>query len=144
MKDVKHLLTLMPMWATLFAFGMVKANGHTFFIKQSSNMDVLIGKVKVPMMTFIVVKSLISSITERLLQMMFKLAKQRHFELVAIGAGMVCSILCCITASQVEIRRLNLIEKEGIDPSNPNKIILHECLLVTYTIFFVRINGRTC
>jgi len=50
-------------------------------------MDVLIGKVKVPLMTFIVVKSLISSITKRLLQMMFKLAKQRHFELVAIGAG---------------------------------------------------------
>ncbi|KAK7849671.1 hypothetical protein CFP56_002523 [Quercus suber] len=48
-------------------------------------MDVLVGKVKVPLMTFIVVKSLISSITERLLQMMFKLTKQRHFELVAIG-----------------------------------------------------------
>ena len=121
--DVKRLLTLIPLWTTFIAYGVVKATGNTFFIKQSSNMDVHIGKVKVPLMSFFVVKSCISSITQCLLKWMFKVARRQNVELVGIGVGMVCTVLCCITAWRVEVHRLNLIEKEGIDPRDPNQII---------------------
>ena len=126
--EVKRLLILLLMFPTFVAYGMIKATGNTFFIAQSRNMDAhIIGKVKVPLMIFFLVQSFISFITKLLFHRILNLFRRRQrVELEGIGAGMVCGILCCITAWRVELHRLNLIMKEGIglDNDDPNKIIL--------------------
>ena len=37
--DVKRLLTMIPMWANLIAFCLIKATGDTFFMEQGNNLD---------------------------------------------------------------------------------------------------------
>lgn len=126
--EVKRLLILVLMCTTFVGYGMIKATGNTFFIAQSRNMDAhIIGKVKVPLMIFFLVQSFVSFITKLLFHRILNLFRRRQrVELEGIGAGMVCGILCCITAWRVELHRLKLIMKEGIglDNDDPNKIIL--------------------
>ena len=113
--EVKRLLILILMCTTFVAYGMVKATGNTFFIAQSRNMDAHIIGIKVPLMIFFLVQSGISFITEILFHRILNLfTRKQRVELMGIGAGMVCGILCCITAWRVEQHRLNLIMKQGI------------------------------
>ena len=119
-REVKGLFTLIPIWITFFGYSLLVATGNTFFLEQCSNMDFYIGNnVLVPLSSFIVLKSFISFIIPLLFWS--KKARQQSVTRIRIGVGMVCSILSCIAARQVEIHRLNLIER--IDPSDPTQII---------------------
>ena len=107
--DVKRLLTMIPMWANFIAYCLIKATGNTLFIEQSNNLDA--GDAIVVLILF---QNFISFGIPILLRR--EEVRQKCGPLIKIGAGLVCSIACCAAAWQVEIRRLYLIKKEGIDP----------------------------
>ena len=107
--DVKRLLTMIPMWANFIAYCLIKATGNTLFFEQSNNL-VMGDDIGV----LILLQNLISFGISILFG--WEKVRQKCGPLIKIGAGLVCSIACCAAAWQVEIRRLYLIKKEGIDP----------------------------
>ena len=111
--DVKSLLTLIPLWATFFVYSLVEATGYTFFIGQTSNLDDKIThNVKVPIVAFFVLKSCTRFVVELLFCIFWsKKANEQHVSRVRMGIGMVCSILCCFAAWQVEVHRLEEVHR---------------------------------
>ena len=121
--EVKGVLTLIPLWITFFGYSLVGAAGNTFFIQQSSNMDFYIAvDFEVPIVSFFILRSFIRFIIPFFL-FSSKKAREQSVTRIRIGAGMVCSIICCLRARYVEVFRLNLIEETGIDPSDPDQFI---------------------
>ncbi|KAJ9174920.1 hypothetical protein P3X46_013515 [Hevea brasiliensis] len=106
---VKKLLALLPMWTSLLVYALAKATGSTFFIEQSDGFDPIeFFGLTLPINAFSTLASLVSFIVSYLFSALipkrWKENKEKH-ELVTlwrIGLGMVCSILCCVTASKVD------------------------------------------
>ena len=117
--EVKSLLTLIPMCTTFFAYSLVHATGNTFFIEQGSNMDPPFATDKVTLTFFLVLNSFIRFIIPLLFR--WKKARHPHVTLLRIGLGMVCSILSCVAAWQVEVRRLKKIRR--LPPTEPDNTI---------------------
>ena len=144
--EVKCLLTLIPMWANFSAYCLIAATGDTFFVEQSNNLK------KADYLSLSVLFFLRSFICLAIkLPFGWEKVRQKCGLLMRIGAGMVCSIACCIVAWQVEVHRMNLTKEMRIDHqvlrpegSEDSEQTIHECLHLTSTISFVRINGRTC
>ncbi|KAK9989690.1 hypothetical protein SO802_029929 [Lithocarpus litseifolius] len=121
-REVKSLFSLIPIWITFFGCSLVGATGNTFFFEQTSNLDFDIGNnVHIPLNIFFALRSSVRFIISFLFWS--KKATQQHVTRMRIGVGMVCSILCCIAAWQVEVHRLHLINEEMTDPSDPTPII---------------------
>ena len=112
--QVKCFLTLIPLWTTFLAYSLVQATGNTFFIEQSSNLKNTFTKknVRVPLVAFFVLNSFLRFIIPRLFWS--EKARSPNVTLVRIGVGMICSILCCIAAWQVEVHRLKEIKRLNI------------------------------
>ncbi|XP_059624186.1 protein NRT1/ PTR FAMILY 5.6-like isoform X2 [Cornus florida] len=111
-KEVKLLFRTAPMWIPFYVYSLVAATGNTFFIDQAANLNDKIGDgFVVPMNIFFLMRSF-SSFT---VPFLWDLLISKHLgeggkhlaTLVRIGCGMVCLILCCITAWQVELQRLH-------------------------------------
>lgn len=119
--EVKSLLTLIPMCTTFFAYSLVHATGNTFFIEQGSNMDPPFATDKVTLTFFLVLNSFIRFIIPLLFR--WKKARHPHVTLLRIGLGMVCSILSCVAAWQVEVQRLKKIRDEIAPGDKRDKII---------------------
>ena len=119
--QVKCFLTLIPLWTTFLAYSLVQATGNTFFIEQSSNLKYTFTKkdVRVPLVAFFVLNSFLRFIIPRLFWS--EKARSPNVTLVRIGVGMICSILCCIAAWQVEVHRLKEIKR--LNPDDPHGII---------------------
>ncbi|KAG8650390.1 hypothetical protein MANES_07G035900v8, partial [Manihot esculenta] len=114
---VKKLLGLLPMWTTLLIYALVEATGSTFFIGQvydSSNAIKFFG-FTLPIHAFSALESLVSSTVPYLFNVLIpkqwnkNKEKRQLIALLRIGLAMMCSILCCVTASKVEVHRLNSI-----------------------------------
>ncbi|KAF2294185.1 hypothetical protein GH714_008058 [Hevea brasiliensis] len=103
---VKKLLALLPMWTSLLVYAVAKATGSTFFIEQSDGFDDTLTINAFPILASLV-SFIVSYLFSALIPKRWKENKEKR-ELVTlwrIGLGMVCSILCCVTASKVEVRR---------------------------------------
>ncbi|XP_058007247.1 protein NRT1/ PTR FAMILY 5.6-like [Hevea brasiliensis] len=117
---VKRLLALLPMWTTLLVYALVEATGSTFFIEQSDSLEAIkfLG-LTLSINAFPAFKSVVSSLVSCLFRVSipkkWKENKEKHqlVTLLRIGLGMVCSILCCVTASKVGVRRLNSIHNSN-------------------------------
>nr|POF06753.1 protein nrt1/ ptr family 5.7 [Quercus suber] len=109
--QVKCFLKLIPLWTTFLAYSLVQATGNTFFIEQSSNLKNSFTEknVRVPLVAFFVLNSFLRFIIPRLFWS--EKARNPNVTLVRIGVGMICSILCCIAAWQVEVHRLKEIKR---------------------------------
>lgn len=118
----------------LFVYSLVDATGSTFFIEQTSNLDDKIThNVKVPIVAFFVLKSFTSFVVQLLFWIFWsKKANEQHVLWVRIGVRMVCSILCCFTAWQVEVHRL-----EKVDPKHPYDTISMSVLWLAPQIFLL-------
>ncbi|KAF3942758.1 hypothetical protein CMV_030614 [Castanea mollissima] len=93
------------------------ATGNTFFIEQRSNLKITITKNhRAPLVAFFVLNSFLRFIIPRLFWS--EKARNPNVTLVRIGVGMICSILCCIAAWQVEVHRLKEIKR--LNPDNPS------------------------
>ncbi|XP_017976362.1 PREDICTED: protein NRT1/ PTR FAMILY 5.7 [Theobroma cacao] len=132
-KQVKCLLTLVPIWTTFAVYGLVEATGRTFFVAQANDMDDNIGSLSVVCL-FLTLKSFVSFLVSFLLQLLIPKwlsgAKRQCIILVRIGLGMVFSIFSCIAAWQVEVHRMNLIKEEKFSDQ-------YTRLTITITIFWL-------
>lgn len=89
--DVKRLLTMIPIWANLIAYCLIKATGNTLFMEQSNNLDMGDG-----IGDLIILQNLISFGIPILFG--WEKVRQKCGPLMKIGAGLVCSIACCAVA----------------------------------------------
>ena len=121
MREVKNLFSLIPIWITFFGCSLVGATGNTFFFEQTSNLNFVIGNnVHIPLKSLFALRSSIRFIISFFFWS--KKATQQHVTRMRIGVGMICSILCCIAAWQVEVHRLYLIKEKITCPSNSTQI----------------------
>ncbi|KAG8387432.1 hypothetical protein BUALT_Bualt02G0020800 [Buddleja alternifolia] len=107
-KGVKFLLKVLPIWTTFIIFSVVAASGSTFFLEEANQSDQC-----APIQYFVLMQSLTKFVSDFLLKMP-KWENVQRVMLVRIGIGMICSVLCCITASvnaAYWLHLVNLYEK---------------------------------
>ncbi|XP_059640283.1 protein NRT1/ PTR FAMILY 5.10-like isoform X2 [Cornus florida] len=126
-KEKKVLLRMIPIWLTFLVYSLVGTTGTTFFIEQATNLNYEIGNgYNVSENIFFLFKSFSSFIFAHLCNLLIEKFRDRrtqhHFTLLRIGLGMVSCILCCITAMQVEIRRLHLVTEDGLEDNTVDTI----------------------
>ncbi|KDP36569.1 hypothetical protein JCGZ_08336 [Jatropha curcas] len=117
-KHAKRLLTLIPLWMTFLMYSVVQASGNTFFIEQTDGMKIRINAdFDFPITFFFIFQSLTRSITSYLANLLiskkWRLATQQRPQLLKINSGMAFSIMCCLAAWQVEVKRLKLMKECG-------------------------------
>ncbi|KAI3470004.1 hypothetical protein Pfo_026667 [Paulownia fortunei] len=110
-KEVKILLTMVPLWTTFLVYGLLQATGNTFFYEQANYMDNHLGQIShVPVIIFVIIKTSTSFIVSRLCDSLFPSywgeKIPRNVMLVRIGVGMAISPICCVIAWRVEDFRL--------------------------------------
>ena len=108
MREVKRLFTLIPIWTSFLGCSLVAATGNTFFYEQTSNMDVHIANMEVPLKVLFALRSIICYIISFVFSS--EIARQQRVTRIRIGVGMICSALCCFVAWQVEVHRLMKID----------------------------------
>nr|XP_043638466.1 protein NRT1/ PTR FAMILY 5.8-like [Erigeron canadensis] len=107
MAKVKILLKIFPMWVSYFVVALISATGSTFFIEQYSNLKT---SNKLPVQIY---NNLIQEGSKFLIPIIYKkvTCSRRNNQKVKIGVGMFCSIVCCISAWQLEVHRLKAVKK---------------------------------
>ncbi|XP_034692945.1 protein NRT1/ PTR FAMILY 5.7-like isoform X3 [Vitis riparia] len=119
-KEIKYLLKMVPMWATFLVYGLVEATGSTFFVEQTSNLS---SPITNSFVNIVIAFNAVKSLTSFIVPYLYELLIQRRWSdgrqkqgglLVRIGVGMVSSIICCCAAWQVEARRLNMVDRDGV------------------------------
>ncbi|CAN6558575.1 unnamed protein product [Malus baccata var. baccata] len=103
---------LMAMCSAFIAYSMVDAAGDTFFLEQTSNLDDKVGSLTVKPLYFIQIASVSSFLVSFLYDLLVPKQYWQKATLARIGSGLVCSMLCCFTAWQVERKRLKLVLKD--------------------------------
>ncbi|XP_042487460.1 protein NRT1/ PTR FAMILY 5.4-like isoform X1 [Macadamia integrifolia] len=111
-EETKLLLRMFPMWTTFLIYGLVRSLGSTFFLQQGSNMNRNLGSIRLPL-PFLLIFSKFSSVQIGWHCKQFS-KKLKFTSTRRIGIGMFFSVLCCCTASLVEIRRLGVVTQHGL------------------------------
>lgn len=134
MEELKILIRMFPIWATTIVFSAVYAQNSSLFLEQGMVLDKNIGSFSIPpasLSTFDVISVLIwIPIYDRLLVPTVRrfTGRERGFsELQRMGIGLFISILAMISASLVEIRRLQIAKAEGL---------IHQKVAVPMSIFW--------
>ncbi|KAK9933823.1 hypothetical protein M0R45_020998 [Rubus argutus] len=111
MKDRKHLrYEILATWLTFLVYSAVLAAGDTFFYEQMSNLN---DPIQNPGIILNLLRSSSKYISSFLWELLIP-KKWKSNSRVRIGCGMVCTVLCCVAAWQVEIRRLKEVRKQGV------------------------------
>lgn len=120
-EELKILIQMFPIWATTIVFFAVYAQNSSLFLEQGMVLDKNMGSFSIPpasLSTFDVISVLIwVPLYDRLLVPTVRrfTGRERGFsELQRIGIGLFISMLAMISASLVEIRRLQIAEAEGL------------------------------
>ncbi|OVA06685.1 Proton-dependent oligopeptide transporter family [Macleaya cordata] len=121
-EEVKLLIRLVPIWLSCLTFAVIQAQGGTFFTKQGSSMDRLIGhNFRVPAASLQVIAGLVIIFTVPIYdRILVPVARNwtGHESgitmLQRIGAGMFFSILTMVVAALVEARRVKIATKYGL------------------------------
>ncbi|KAK9933874.1 hypothetical protein M0R45_021047 [Rubus argutus] len=119
MERKRYYKEMLAMCFAFIAYSLVEATGNTFFFNQTDFMEDKIGNFKIPILYFGVLRSFSSFISSFLCWKLIR-KKWKHATLIRIGCGLVCSVLCCAVAWQVELRRSHKIKTEV---TNDNSII---------------------
>ncbi|XP_028760964.1 protein NRT1/ PTR FAMILY 5.7-like [Neltuma alba] len=130
-RDVKSLYPLIPLGIfVFFAYSLIFASGDTYFVMQAQNLNPKVGDFHVSVLLFFVLQSLVA-FAVRTIQPIRKLVKPTW----SIGIGMFCSVLCCIAAALVELRRLKLIKPAFKE--DPSHIIPLSIMVLTAQYFLL-------
>ncbi|XP_047979935.1 protein NRT1/ PTR FAMILY 5.5-like [Salvia hispanica] len=113
-EEAKIAVRMVPMWMTFIVCGVVAAIGDTYFVEQAGKLNRNIGRIKLPIQVLLLVRRstkdwLGGKVTEFL-----KKFKTDWAPSCGIAAGMLCSILCCISAALVERKRLDVVRSDGL------------------------------
>lgn len=133
-EELKILLQMFPIWATTIVFSAVYAQNSSMFLEQGMVLDKSIGSFSIPpasLSSFDVISVLIwIPIYDRMLVPAVRrlTSRERGFsELQRTGIGLFISILAMVSASLVEIKRLQIAEAEGL---------IHQNVAVPMSIFW--------
>ncbi|KAK8549828.1 hypothetical protein V6N13_055394 [Hibiscus sabdariffa] len=117
-EELKILVRMFPVWATIIVFAAVYAQMSTMFVEQGMMMDTKIGSFTIPpasLSTFDVISVIFwVPIYDRIIVPTARkfTGKERGFsELQRMGIGLFISCLCMSAAAVVEIRRLQLVKE---------------------------------
>ncbi|KAF7845390.1 protein NRT1/ PTR FAMILY 5.14-like [Senna tora] len=110
------------MWASFIPYGAVLATANTLFIAQITNMSLKYTRdfmfVAPPL--FFALKSLTCDLVNFLLWYLMRRSKSYHSSkrnltnAIRIGSGLIFSVIACVAARAVELKRLKKIEEEGL------------------------------
>nr|XP_043638459.1 protein NRT1/ PTR FAMILY 5.9-like [Erigeron canadensis] len=109
---VKSLLRMFPMWGMFLVVSLISATGSTFFLQQYNNLNT---NNQVAVQIYDLIKDVSSFAIPFLYCWICGLRKNN--EKVKIGIGMLCGIVSCVFAWQLEVQRLkkvsNLDDKDA-------------------------------
>ena len=117
------VIRMIPMWMTFIMCGVVISIGNTYFLEQATDMNRKVGKLKVPLPVlnffYVLVKDYFKGLYVKVTK---KVIPERYVPTFGMIVAMLFSILCCITAAEVETRRLDVIRRHGLlDKPNDSK-----------------------
>lgn len=116
-EDTKITICMIPFWISFIISGLITSIGSTYFVEQANHLNYKVGKLKLPI-------TILLAIYEQT-----KLGFSTSFTFTSIAGkrytpalGIMFSVLCCITASKVESRRLGVISRYGLFDKPDGKI----------------------
>ncbi|CAJ2670691.1 unnamed protein product [Trifolium pratense] len=120
-EELKSIICLLPVWATLIAFATVYSQMNTMFVLQGNTMDQRIGpKFQIPSASLSLFDTLSvifwAPVYDRIivpLARRFTGHEQGFTQLQRMGIGLVISIFSMITAGILEVFRLDMIRKNN-------------------------------
>ncbi|KAK9682205.1 hypothetical protein RND81_10G057700 [Saponaria officinalis] len=129
-EEVKLILRLIPIWVCTFAYAIIVAQVHTFFIKQAQTLNLSIGPhFKIPPASFQVIPGITILISVPIYDKIFVPTMRRITNIPSgintlqrIGIGLGLSIITIAVAALVETKRVNIATKHGL-VDNPKAIV---------------------
>ena len=109
---------MIPMWMTFIMCGVVISIGNTYFLEQATDMNRKVGKLKVPLLILKIFYDLVKDYFKDHFKGLYvkvtkKVKPERYVPTFGMIVAMLFSILCCVTAAEVETRRLDVIRRHG-------------------------------
>ena len=124
-EEVKAIIRLLPVAFTLIFYNAIYAQMTTMFVLQGEGMDTALGSLNVAPATVSVLDSISVIICVFLYDMLivpaFKKWGHPISPLVRIGGGYVFAILSMIVAGVVEVVRLNIVNDNGLEDTDPTQ-----------------------
>ncbi|XP_021774461.1 protein NRT1/ PTR FAMILY 5.4-like [Chenopodium quinoa] len=121
-EEVKLIVRLIPIWVCTFAYAIIVAQVHTFFIKQASTMQRSLGpKVSIPPASLQVIPGITILISVPIYDKLFVPSMRNITKIPSgisslhrIGIGLGLSILTIAIAALVENMRVGVASKHGL------------------------------
>ncbi|KAK9986058.1 hypothetical protein SO802_031009 [Lithocarpus litseifolius] len=145
MEDTKNFIRMIPMWMTFIMCGVVISIGNTYFLEQANDMNRKVGNLKVPLPIF---KFFYDLVKEKFLKLDDKVTEKlkipvRYVPTFGMMVAMLFSILCCITAAEVETRRLDVIRRLGFLDKPNEKIPMSMFWLLPQFLLLGAVDGMS-
>uniref|UniRef100_A0A7N2M484 Uncharacterized protein n=1 Tax=Quercus lobata TaxID=97700 RepID=A0A7N2M484_QUELO len=140
-KDTKIFIRMVPMWMTFIICGVVISMGNTYFLEQAKNMNHKVGKLKVPLPIFKIFYDLVKDLFTKLYIEAKKIIPPNYLAPCGIIVAMLLSILCCITATKMETRRLDVIRRHCLHDKPIGKIPMSIFLLLPQYLLLGALDG---
>lgn len=124
-EEAKIAVRMIPMWMTFIICGTVSSIGNTYFVEQANHLNRKVGNWNVPLQILLLLsetaKGMFGRWADKLLYQeggtapdVVKVPIEGRSSAVGIGFAMILSVLCCITAARIEMKRLNVIRHNGL------------------------------
>lgn len=127
-EDAKCAIVMIPFWISFVISGVITSIGNTYFVEQANHLNYKIGILKLPITILLLIYEF------------FKLSFSNQFSGVtnnkyAPALGMIFAVVCCIIASRVETRRIDVITDHGLMDKPDEKIPMSAYLLIPQYVF---------
>nr|XP_027097407.1 protein NRT1/ PTR FAMILY 5.5-like isoform X2 [Coffea arabica]XP_027100697.1 protein NRT1/ PTR FAMILY 5.5-like isoform X2 [Coffea arabica] len=133
-EETKIIIRMIPIWITFVICGVITSVGNTYFVEQANHMNYKIGKLKLPNSVILVFyeisKTRIKLIYTAIGRYLRGACKEKYAPSIGIALATIFSLLCCITASGIETRRIHVIRSHGLLDKPEDKIPLSVFVLL--------------
>ncbi|KAM4078834.1 hypothetical protein ACB094_09G070100 [Castanea mollissima] len=149
-EETKMVIHMIPMWMTFIMCGVVISIGNTYFLEQAIDMNRKVGKLKVPLPILKFFYDLVKEHFKKgdrfkklYVQVTKKVIPERYVPPFGMVVAMLFSILCCITAAEVETRRLDVIRRHGFLDKPNEKIPMSMFWLLPQFLLLGAVDGMS-
>lgn len=109
----KIAVRMVPMWTSFIVCGIISSTANTFFIEQADQMNRKLGSWEVPLQVLLLLFGWAKNFFGLFASCLLKKSKA-YAPPVGIAVAMTLSVLCCVTAARIELRRLEVIKDHGL------------------------------
>lgn len=113
-EEAKIAVRMVPMWMTFVVCGIVSSVGDTYFVEQASKLNRNIGKLRLLIQVLLLAKKSTKSWLDSNVDALLARIGYDSAPSFGIAAGMICSVLCCVSAGLVETKRLDVVRSHGL------------------------------